>query len=284
MSLISHYEATPNRVRALTRLVALLENATRSTLREHFMPEADSGAQFGNLLVETAHLGLIAEARNGQVSLNILLSPKEVADDRLFLLFVERALLSDESQQSENSGLRYALSWLLAQSPGTAIGWNSDQHLVMKEQMEGDNYYEVTNEGRFSMLCYWAQYLGYAVGLSLSGSAVVIPDPTEAIARRLEVIFAESTRLAIPRFFETLSQECPVLETGSVRRQVEDRMRSKRSEQVLSPATSLALWRLEGRGVIKLTHASDATTWLVSSSIASAGVGKARPISHIEVV
>jgi hypothetical protein len=245
------------------------------------MPAAENAGQFNNLIRETIRLGLIVEA-DGTVSVNQNLTPKDIVDDVSFLAFVEKVLLADESETSENRPVRYATSWLLAQSPGMLIGWNSDQHLNMQEQMEGDDCYDVTNEGRFAMLCYWARYLGYAESLSIGNTNAVVPNPTEAIARRLESLFTDSPRLSIPRFLDLLSRDCPILETGSVRKRVEDRMRQKRSPNVLSPATSLALWRLEARGLVSLTHASDAETWLMSSSIASAGAGKTRPVSHIE--
>jgi hypothetical protein len=283
MSVISYYEPTPNRVRALTRLVALLQPATRSTLREHFMPEADSGGQFGNLIRETTSLGLIVDEQD-QISLKSPLTPREVSDNEFFVSFVERALLTQEADTSGNSEFRYALSWLLSQPSGASIGWNSDQHRNMQAQMDGENLYEVSNKERFAMLCYWAQYLGYAAGLPIGGTAVVVPDPTEAIARHLERVFSEATQLDVGQFVERLGRGCPVLETGVARRTVEERMRAKRAANELSPASSLALWRLESRRKIRLTHASDATTWLMATTIASSDAGKSRQISHIELL
>jgi hypothetical protein len=134
------------------------------------------------------------------------------------------------------------------------------------------------------MLCYWARFLGYAESLLIGDSTVVVPDPTEAIARHLANVFEGAPKLPIARFFEAIARPCPVLELGETRSIVEKRMTTPRVPKMLSSATCLALWRLESRGTLKLSHASDAETWLLPPSVssASAGAGTVRTVSHIE--
>jgi hypothetical protein len=281
MSVLSIFEATPNRVRSLARLVAHLGPTKRDTLRENLMPTKDDSAQFSNLLRETVRLGFLDDLK-GTISLKAGVTESDVADEGRFLQIAESALLGQEVEAGENRLFRYALSWLLAQPSGEAIPWNSDQHLVMEKQMEGADNYDVTNKERFAMLCYWARFLGFAAGLEIGGQSVVIPDPTDALERRLSDLFAEAPRTTMARFFERMGRASPVLEGGAVRLEVEARFRDKRSVNQISVATGLALWRLEERKLIKLDHVSDAETWVMSTSIVTVGAGASRLISHIE--
>jgi hypothetical protein len=245
------------------------------------MPAKDDAAQFSQLMRETTRLGLLSEQR-GDVTLGAGIEEPDVRDDRRFLKHVEAALLGESAETGENRPFRYALSWLLAQESGQAIPWNSDQHLLMQKQMDGDDCYDVTNAGRFAMLCYWARFLGFATRLDIGGGGAVVPDPSEAIARRLTDVLPDRSRISLARFFEQVARDCPVLEGGSIRREVEGRFREKRASNQFSLATSLALWRLEERSLIRLDHLSDAETWVMPSSIIGGGAGTSRVASHIE--
>jgi hypothetical protein len=281
MSVLSIFEATPNRVRSLTRLAACLAPTNRETMRAHMMPDVENAAQFNNLMRETIRLGLLEEQK-GAISLGAGVTAATVASDEWFLNHVSQVLLNQSTTSDENRAFPYALAWLLLQPSGSAVSWNSDQHIVMLDQMDGSDCYDVTNEGRFAMLCYWARFLGFAERLSSQEGNSVIPDPTEAIDRRLDGVFTDNPRLAIPRFLERIARDCPVLEDGAFRREVEGRFKVKRLANELSAATSLALWRLEKRRRIKLDQVSDADTWLMSTSIMVTSAGNARRISHIE--
>ena len=70
-----------------------------------------------------------------------------------------------KDETAENRAFPYALAWLLGQSAGEIMPWNSDQHLRMEQQLEGTDLYEVTNKERFAMLCYWSRYLGFVTRL-----------------------------------------------------------------------------------------------------------------------
>jgi hypothetical protein len=284
MSVLTVFEATPNRVRSLTRLVHYLGPTQRDELFQHLMPSKADAAQFGPLLRETGRLKLV-EDRKGEITLGSLIeSAADIASDQQFVLRIEMELMRDSNEEGGNGPFRFALAWLLAQESGQPIPWSSeDQHLVMKDQMEGTDRYDITNKARFAMLCYWARYLGYAAGLNSRDGITVIPDPTEAIARRLQSVFAETPRQPIGRFLEKIAVDCPVLEGGAARSIVEARFRRKRSELQISTSTALALWRLEERKLIKIDHASDAETWLLPRSTTAVGAGSARNVSHIEM-
>jgi hypothetical protein len=283
VSVLSILDSTPNRVRSLVRLVAYLGPAERMLLREHMMPDRgdSAAAQFNNLMRETIRLGLLAD-KDGQISLADGITPRDVEKDDRFLAQVDRTLVHPPGPADENKSFARALAWLLGQSSGTALPWRSDQHLVMKDQLEGEDVHDLTNEDRFAMLCYWGRFLGFVTRLHLNDTPTAVPDPTEAIDRRLRGVFAEGSPLPVGRFLGLLARECTVLEGGAVRSEIEQRLRTKRSPNQLSAATSLALWRLERRQRIRLGFSSDADAWQMITSTVATGAGAARRISHVE--
>jgi hypothetical protein len=94
MSVISILESTPNRVRALVRLSAIVGPSSRATLKDYFMPGGDSGGQFNNLIRETIRLGFLVE-QSSEVTLGPDIESKNVADDEWFLEFLDRQLVID---------------------------------------------------------------------------------------------------------------------------------------------------------------------------------------------
>lgn len=284
MSIVTIMESTPNRVRSLVRLAACLGGATRESLRSHMMPtlaEGDSG-QFTNLLRETVRLGLLTENTEGEFNLAAGIAAREVDKDDWFVAFVDAALIRSTVENSENKSFTYVLAWLLGQLSGTAIHWKSDQHLNMQRQMKGTETYELTNDDRFAMVCYWARFLGFVTQLDLGGQRVAVPDPTDAIARYLPDVFAQDRHLSLSSFLSRLSNLCPVLEGGQVRNEIEARLHTQRPPAEISAATSLALWRLEKRQRIRLEMNSDANAWQMTTSTAAAGIVAARRVSDVE--
>jgi hypothetical protein len=237
--------------------------------------------QFNNLLRETIRLGLLREQEGG-VSLSDGITPENVSDDGWVRAYLDQSLLIQKEETAENRSFPYALAWLLGQSAGEIMPWNSDQHLRMEQQLEGTDLYEVTNKERFAMLCYWGRYLGFVTRLGHGDGNIAVPDPTEAIVRRLPGVFTDTPRITLGLFFDRLATECTVLERGVVRRVVEERARVKRSDNEISSATSLALWRLEKRGLLHLVQDADADAWLMKTSSSAVGAGAARRVSHVE--
>ena len=261
MSLISVLEPVPSRVRALVRLVAAEGAMSREDLRSRMVPVGE-GKQFDNLVRETIRLGLLS-GEDGKVRLGAGIKVKDVVDDDSFVVITDRALLCEPLPEGDNRPVAFALAWLLSRQPGLDLEWNGEYTPLMLAEMEGDEVYDLTNASRCAMLAYWARFLGYAEGLQWGGKTLVVPDPTEAIARRLNAVFGHDATLPVALFFDRLATHCPVLEGGSVRIAIDARLRRKRERYALSPATSLALLRLEKRGLLKLETRSDAEVWLV---------------------
>jgi hypothetical protein len=181
------------------------------------------------------------------------------------------------SDESGNVSVKFALAWLLTCRPGLDIGWTDDQKPRMHDELDGENY-DITNSSRFAMLAYWSRFLGYAVGMEL-GKRLVVPDPTEAIRRRIPSVFEKEAELSSGRFFARLGDLCPVLESGVVRSAVEAKLKRRRADNEISPATSAALLRLHAEGEIELVHKADADVHLLDLMY-----GDPRRVSHLRRV
>lgn len=178
-----------------------------------------------------------------------------------------------------------AISWLLAQDPLDPLPWKGALHAqrIINQLEDGDPLNGIRNNSRYQNLIYWSRYLGFAEKLSLkSGSLfsdMVIPDPSGAVTACLPSVFRDGNELPIQTFLQRLAELCPVLDAGSARRELEIRLTSQlqRKERHLSRSTSLALFRLQKRGVLELKAVSDANTFILD-------LGKeTTPISHISL-
>ena len=285
MSIIAKFEAMPNRVRALTRVVAFLGEAPEDKLRALIMPptgpEDERSDQFSNLLSVVVELGLVQKAPKKIVKLADGITADDAVDDQWFLKHVTQVLLNPAERNADKSPFPYALAWLLAQSPGTEIQWISEQTTEMRRQMSGADVYDVTNENRFAMLCYWARFMGYATGIRLNKQRVVVPDPSAVLARMIPNLCGKGEEVAITDLMAEIAKQTPVLEGGPVRTEVDRRFKDARPERQLSPATSVALARLQRRGLIKQKLLDDATAWTTSQITADGSLVSDERYSHI---
>jgi hypothetical protein len=272
MSLVSVLECVPSRVWSLVKIVAMEGPLSRAELQARMMPSGGDQQVFGNLVRETVRLGLLDE--QDDVRLAGVTKPYEVESIEWFVNFVEHAIMT-ATPESGNSNVRYALSWLLTCNPGIDIGWNDDQKPRMQEELAGQDF-DITNSSRFAMLAYWARFLGYAIGFEM-GRKVIVPDPTEAIGRRLDVVFEGEIEISSCQFFARLALALPVLEYGSVRSEVEVNLKRKRPDNQISAATSIALLQLEARGDVALVHKADADVHLLDVMF-----GDPKQVSHLK--
>jgi hypothetical protein len=258
MSVITAMEPVPNRIRSLVRIVAAAGPLGREEVAAYLMPGTQpKHDQVGNILREALRLHLLTETDRG-IELPGGIRPRDAANDAWFENHVERALFSrDLGEDDENRPVAFATAWLLTRPAAPDLVWRSDLATEMRRDMEGEDIYDVTNVDRSAMLAYWVRFSGYGEALGWDGRTFIIPDPTRAIARHLDLLPIGET-LAFPRFLNSLAERLPVLEGGAIRAQVEARLRRKRNAATLSPATSLALLRLELRGLITMRAESDA--------------------------
>lgn len=282
MSILSVLEATPNRVRALTRLVATIGPGSREDLFRYFVPATDTSTrpQFNNIVRETKGLRLIEEIES-----NVVLSPglkkNDVTSDAWFLEYLQEELLADIEGDQETSGNRdfaFAAAWFLSRPLANPLEPSAEYKPIIENELSDTDVYQLTNASRSAMFAHWSRYLGLAERLNLGGNITLVADPTDIISKKLSKIFNGCDRLNIDEFLQSMSSLMPIFEGGAVRTAVEKRFVRGRSREKaeLSESTSLALFRLEKRKHLALDNRSDAT-----ANILRAFGGDPRPVSHI---
>jgi len=269
MSVISTVEATPSRLRIIfdyldgrageerDRLLALLAPRSLPTR------SADGESSVApNALDEALRLGLLAKdgekiATGGQLD---RARRRRHGDREAFAAHVERLLLDPAAPGAASQrSFAFALSWLLTRPPSAPLDFSANQLVRLREDLGEDDDYELTSNLRWQNFCYWARTLGFCGFVGLGGRTLVIPDPTAAIRRHLADLLPDKGELRIGEMIAALAARCPVLEEGSIRREVEGRrLRPPRELSRLSEATSLALRRLQDGGFIKMRALADA--------------------------
>lgn len=185
------------------------------------------------------------------------------ADPVKFRTIVRRALLAkavdDISEGVTPSDVAVGLAWLLAQDPVRPLARNygaGPERALNLQQL--DSYIKGTSQWR--PFLRWAVALGCAELSQAGGQRLVLPDPTAALAEELPSI--SPAGLPAKEFFAAVAGRLPVLDSGLI----SDFMRAERAEcadprgdAMVGPTFSLALRRLEGRGIIHLRREADAS-------------------------
>ena len=275
MSILKNTLAEANR---LELLISFLKKETRgytkSELEDLFSPK--SGRKESSVFKEVYNLanGIdifdFKEQENGQL---LIYLNKEVKTKNL-IEYIESKIFTKEYSQKDKFAL--ALGWLLIQDPRYPIKWSDN--VTTKVSQDLNNEYELgLNSSNNQHFSYWTQYLGYSNKVSIKGKTHLIPDPTKAISRHIKDIFTNEKEMKFSSFLNRLSNKIPVLEYGWIRNSIEDKARDglERNTEEVSISTSLALLRLEEKGIIKLLSTSDADV------ISLSGI-KNKRITHIQ--
>lgn len=283
MSVIKRILVTPNRVAILFHFLKGFADGVKADELEALLnpaalgkgeEEEGSGSTGAVVLNEAQKLGLVQDLGDKVVAV-----PTELRglDDTGLLDFLEQRLVRpDLAQNCEQEQVPKALAWLLIQDPAQSLIWSQRPAWATKE-IHG---YDMTNNSRYQNMGYWARYLGYAWRFELGNRNLLVPDPTEALERHLRAILSEGQRMEIAQLVAQLALRSPILEGGSVRQELEERLpaEKRRRSNALSASTSVALMRLSRRGVIHFERAADAEAMLLSPWAQS------QPISHVELI
>lgn len=280
MSVISNLPAMPNRIAiACEYLFSLLpEGAGRDEIIKQLSPlkkdEGDEG-QAGTtiasaVLAEMENLQLVTMLDGGRLRLSEEFAKpvNENTNWKVFLRPILRSRLTDPEVAAacKQSDVPDALAWLLTQDPFAPLAKSAVQADRINQQFgEKDDLRTVVgNDSRFQNLLYWSRFLGFAEWIGLGSTDRIMSDPTRAMADYLPRIFQTEARLPVSTFAQQMAACCPVFEEGSVRIALEERMiKRPREAGHFSRSTSLALTRLESRGMISLASESDAETWVL---------------------
>lgn len=177
--------------------------------------------------------------------------------------------------------LTRAIAWWLAQDPlNPPASWNEPggADVAQERQMSGGERI-FSNDTRWGAFDRWATFLGLASHLPRAGKSILVPDPTAAMRGLLSDVLP-TARLPILEFLEQLAERLPVVDGGSYRRSVEERMRPesvRSSPEALSPSLSHALLRLRDEQLLRIEDLADAPTKIQLAP----GFGPERTVSHI---
>lgn len=291
MSVIASITCTPNRVAIVVATLAGLPRRTigRDELVELLSPrtlqrgDAEGGTTIARgVLDEAQRLGLIM-VEDGRYRL----AQGVPTDGPLLLAWLhERLVVPSHAQEAGQENFPRALAWFLGQDPARPVAASGPDPAarprarITAEFGADVGAFELTMDARVQNFAYWARYLGYAWFLELD-SKTFIPDPTKAINRTILRRFRSSESLTIEEFLGSLAEECPVLEGGRARSDIDSMLPGERRPRIdrdgLSRSTSLALNGLEEEGLLELRNVSD------SRSVVLNLLGGARPVSHVTV-
>jgi hypothetical protein len=208
-------------------------------------------------------LGLFERSPHNKISISPLVPAKDRRED-LLPIWASRRVLAPENNtrfwEAENSrcaDFTRATAWLLAQDVYDAEYSSWDVVLpIMKIQTPGNDGIFGQNNTRWNGLRAWAPFLGFGSVGNTKGSPFII-DPTDALRHALPIVFGKRTTLAADEFLNAVAETVPVLDQGTYRRLVEDKLRAYESpDGWLSPPTGQLSTSLS-RAVLRLT--SDGT-------------------------
>ena len=164
---------------------------------------------------EMRNLGLLVRTGEGNLT---MASDSPGSDEDELLAYLELRLLDPfVADQYHQRSFPRALAWFLTKDPSIPLEWGRNyREDVSKDCGEDVGSYELTNEARWGQFVYWARYLGFAWRLQ-AGWNVVIPDPTEVLARYLPTTAIAEGKASVSDVMSELSASLPVFEGGSAR-------------------------------------------------------------------
>jgi hypothetical protein len=289
MSVISNFPVMPNRIMAVAEYLLGLgaDGGDLDQIQGQLSPltkAQDDAEEKGSVMAEYVlremkSLGMLVRCEAGTFALcdELLEAGKsghleQAVRAYLFATMTDPACARTRGQDEVPD----ALAWLLAQDPFKPLSWKGEHAQRLKDQLdEGDDLRKLAgNDQLFQNLVYWSRYLGFAQRI---GNDAIVPDPTEVVGSTLPSVFGGEKEITIEAFVQRLGRAISVLDGGHARQQLEARMRDNylRPDKTLSRSLSLALTRLELRGLLKLNKPSDAHISLLD-------LGKeSKPISHV---
>ena len=292
MSVIASLTATPSRLKIALRFVSSCgpSGVTGKVLQDSLLPgelarnqagdeEPQGGSAVGDDVVrELRNLKMLVLGDDGSLTVSPTLTS---LTEEGFVGYLQEKLLTPAI--AETHGQKYipgALAWFLCQDPAKPLsfGYNYKQ-LVDQDCGTEIASFELINRDRFNQFVYWARFLGFAWRLDIDKRNVVVPDPTQAIARTLGRWEGRTDWLPVGEFLSRLAVDLPVLEEGTARANVESRIapNMRRADGHISRSTSFALRRLERSGQIEMQRLADAPAMNLELG------SELRPVSHVRV-
>jgi hypothetical protein len=219
-------------------------------------------------------LGVVLEDRTDRTAPKLRIADAFVAGDtsafaeRLPRLLAEAALTP--KSQGESNQFARACAWLLLQDPlAMPQGYGDFKRSLTDDGLDLDEL-GLKNDQRWDMLLYWSTYLGLTWQTREQKCVGVVADPSTYLLRHLDEVVARDEVMPVHQFREKLGSLCPVLDGGSVHREIAATMvrtgvLTARLDDRLSAALSFTLRYLRAMEVIDYWCPDDQRTFLLMS-------------------
>jgi hypothetical protein len=208
-------------------------------------------------------LGIFSESAGKEISLHPDVRKDERAIHKLPSL-ARRIVLAEHnnanfwaSEGAKSADFTRSLCWLLAQDCWAVnlVGWTQAQELIQR-QISGDTVL-AQNDTRWPGLKAWVPFLGFG-WIAKHPSGALVADPTDAIREALPSVFGKKRTLEASDCIAALAATLPVLDGGTYRKAVEEKLRERTGPDAwqsppdghLSTSLSRALLRLIEEGVL----------------------------------
>ena len=270
MSVVTTWEAVPNRIEAVVRYLRGRTNVSTEevygVLSPHTLREARNVVS--RVVDEASNLGLIEPTDGDRWNLT-----DEAAAAEDIRTVIAHTLLSPEpAADAEQDWVAPAIAWFLAQPTSAPLAFRDNWRTLVERDCPGTtNAFELVNIASCQQFAYWAVYLGFGwrfgTGIQGDASESLVPDPSAALESALRTTMRAGEELPISEAMSRVAKVCPVMEGGSVRQEVERQFATERRrlDGQLSRSTSFALARLEARGVVDMPRPpSDARVMMLT--------------------
>ena len=172
-------------------------------------------------------------------------SPQEVADlvmDAILAPNIQH-IFDNDSHSTEH--LFRTLGLLLAADEFTADSGKTMGNSELTNQFSKYLPAHIPNSNEVKQVLTYGHFLGF---LEIAPDGMYVVDPTRAVRRALKRVFDSESTLVAEEFFGRLAKHVPLLDGGSFRQQVDEKISETRvgetSERIVSKALSVSLERL----------------------------------------
>jgi hypothetical protein len=215
-------------------------------------------------------LGLFQETADGTITLHPDVR-KDERDIQKLPKLARRIVLAEQnntdfwaSEEAKAADFTRSLCWLLAQDCWSIdfAGWDQAQALIQRQLPS--NAVLIQNDTRWSGLKAWVPFLGFGWSAKYP-TGTLVADPTEAIRDTLPSVFGNRRTLRAADCIASLVDSLPVLDGGTYRKAVEEKLRERSGPDAwrpplkdqLSTSFSRALLRLNEEGILTWSLRAD---------------------------
>jgi len=239
--------ATPLRLHAVLKLLALLGNRTRDDILMLLQPEilSDNQNTAKNVINLLKNLGMVRETdTSSQLSLAEDV-PRNIDKLESYRRYMQNKLLGITNPNAPNNYvLNQFAAWIAVQDERIAQLSKVNLTARFNEEMypsetgdASDAQTRTMNDTKYNGWCNWGVFLGW--GLTHDAfKAGFIPDASIRVRSVLETLLPEKDQLPASIFMERLAEHCPELDGGAL---FEDAWQFSRPTENRGNRTSLML-------------------------------------------